>query len=261
MVEKQTGKCIQIIRSDKGGEYSLGAFKTYCKNNGIQQQFKIPHTPQQNGVAERKNITLVEFPRSMLQGKNISNGFWAEAINTTIYLKIISSTKSLDFQTPLEVFHGYKLELSHLRVFGCKSFAHVPKYERRKLDAKLIKCIFVGYCTDKKAYKLFDPKSHKLLVSRDVVFHENVDKGDKMNDIGVWHNSNDNDDHAKIYAVIEQEQEQEQEHVQVQEHDESNMDISSSYGTLKRGDKTSQRRRRGEVMKDQEGHHNKMNHQ
>ena len=72
----------------------------------------------------------------MLQGKNISNGFWAEAINTVVYLKNRIPTKKLYLQTPFEVFHGYKPEVNHLIVFGCKAFAHIPKYEIRKLDAK-----------------------------------------------------------------------------------------------------------------------------
>ena len=76
MVEKKTGKSIKILRSDQGGEYTSGAFIRYCKNNGIQQQFTVPHTLQQNGVAERKNRTLVECARSVIKGKNLSNGFW-----------------------------------------------------------------------------------------------------------------------------------------------------------------------------------------
>jgi hypothetical protein len=70
-------------------------------------------------------------------------------------------------------------------VFGCKAFAHIPKDERRKLDAKSIKCIFIGYCSDKKAYKLFDPDSHKLFATRDVVFHENANRSVTMNDVDV----------------------------------------------------------------------------
>jgi transposase InsO family protein len=66
MTEKQTRKCIKVLRSDQGGEYTSGAFKSYCKFHGIQQQFTVPHTPQQNGVAERRNKTLVECARSML---------------------------------------------------------------------------------------------------------------------------------------------------------------------------------------------------
>jgi hypothetical protein len=117
----------------------------------------------------------------------------ARAINIVVYLKNMSPTKSLNIQTPFEAFHGYKLEANHLRVFGCKAFAHVPKDETIKLYGKSIKCIFISYCTDKKTYKLFDPSSHKLLASRDVVPHGNANKDDKMNDIGVWNTTNDND--------------------------------------------------------------------
>ena len=116
-------------------------------------------TPQQNGVAERKNRTLVECAHNMLQGKNISNGFWAEAINAVVYLKNSSPTKKLELQTPFEVFHGYKPEISHLRIIGSMDFSHIPKYDRRKLDAKSIECVFVGYCEDQKAYKIFHPSS------------------------------------------------------------------------------------------------------
>ena len=95
MIEKRTEKCIKILKSNNGGEYMSGAFKKYCKENGIQQQFTISHIPQQNGIVERKNKTLVECARIMLQGKHMSNGFWAEAVNTTVYLKNISLTNKL----------------------------------------------------------------------------------------------------------------------------------------------------------------------
>ncbi len=95
----------------------------------------------------------------MLKGKNLTNGFWADTFNTTVYLKNRSPTKSLDYRTPFEVF-------------GCKDFAHVPKENRKKLDSKLFKCTFIGYFSEYKAYKLFNPSTHKVFVSRDVVFHE-----------------------------------------------------------------------------------------
>ena len=95
MIEKQTEKCIKILRSKNGGEYVSGAFKKYYKENGIQQQFIVSHTLYQNGIAEWKNRTLVECAHNMLQGKQISNGFLAEAVNTTVYLKNISLTNKL----------------------------------------------------------------------------------------------------------------------------------------------------------------------
>ena len=78
----------------------------------------------------------MECARNMLQGKKVSNGFWAKAINTVVYLKNRIQTKKLELQTPFEVFYGYKPEISHLSIFGSRDFAHIPKYHRRKLDAK-----------------------------------------------------------------------------------------------------------------------------
>ena len=89
----------------------------------------------------------MECARSMLQGKGISNGLWAEAINIAIYLKNRSPTKCLGFKTPFEALFGFKPAVSHLRIFGSKTYAHIPKADRKKLDPKALKCIFVGYGT------------------------------------------------------------------------------------------------------------------
>jgi len=107
-------------------------------------EFTTPYTPQQNGVAERKNKTLVVCARSMLKCKNLTNVFWVEAINTTMYLKNRSPTRSLDYKTPFEVLFGFKPAVSHLRVFGCKAFSHIPKEDRNELDSTAIKCTFIG---------------------------------------------------------------------------------------------------------------------
>lgn len=169
-IEKKTRKYIKILISDQGGKYTLGAFIKYCKNNGILQQYTTPHTPQQNGVVERMNRTLVECACSILKGKNMSNGFWVEATSIVVYLKNRSPTKILDHKTPFEALNGYNLVVSHLRVFGSKAFSHVPKEDRRKLDAKSIKCIFIGYCDEHKSYKMFVPSTHKAFASRDVLY-------------------------------------------------------------------------------------------
>lgn len=171
MIENQTGKKIKIPRSDQGGEYRLGEFMNFCKQHGIIQRFTVPRTPQQNGVAKHKNKTLVECARSMFQGKCISNGLWEEAINTAIYLKNSSSTKCLGFKTPFEALFGLKPTFGHLRIFGSKAFAHIPKENRKKLDQRALKCIFVGYGTEYRAYNLYNHVTLKVLASRDVIFH------------------------------------------------------------------------------------------
>ena len=96
--------------------------------------------------------------------------------STVVYLKNRSPTTSLGHKTPFESLYGYKPKIGHLRVFGSKAFSHVPKDDRRKLDAKSIKCMFIGYCDDHKAYKMFDPSMHKVFPSRDVIFHEDGDE-------------------------------------------------------------------------------------
>lgn len=138
MVEKHTGKSISILHSDQGGGYKKSCVLNYCKDNGIQQHFTVPHTPENNGVAEKKNKTLVECDCSMLKG----NGFWAEAVNTVVYIKNRSPTRSLDFKTPFEALFGYKPQVKNLRVFGSKAFLHILKEHRNKLNSNAIKCIF-----------------------------------------------------------------------------------------------------------------------
>ena len=85
----------------------------FCRYHGIVQQFTVPHTPQQNGVAEGMNKNLVGCARSMLQGKGLSNGFWAEAINTIVYLKNRSPTKCLNLKTHFEALYGFKPAVSY----------------------------------------------------------------------------------------------------------------------------------------------------
>ena len=104
-------------------------------------------------------------------------------------------------QNPFEALYRLKPVVSHLKVFGSKYFSHIPKADRKKLDPKVLKCIFVGYGTEFKAYKLFNPESHKIFESRDVVFHEQVEEGkdDSDND---WHiplvmEENNRDDQEK----------------------------------------------------------------
>ena len=96
----------------------------------------------------------------------MSNGIWEEAINIALYLKNRSPTKSLDFKTPFEALLGFKPAIKHLIFFGSKALSHVPKEDRKKLDSKAIKFTFVGYCTEFKAYKLFDPSTNKIFGSR-----------------------------------------------------------------------------------------------
>jgi hypothetical protein len=80
----------------------------------------------------------------MIKGENFSDGFGDEAISIVVYLKNRNPAKILEQKTPFEAFYGFKLEVSHLRIFGRKEFSHIPKEYTRNIDAKEIKCIFIG---------------------------------------------------------------------------------------------------------------------
>jgi hypothetical protein len=137
-------------------------------------KYSCSYSPHQNGVVERKNRHITEIARAMLNEKNLPNYFWAEAIATTIYIMNRTPTVVVHGMTPEEKFIGKDPDVSHLRVFGCIAYVHVPNEKRSKLDPKAEKCIFIGYSLEQKGYRCFNPSTWKLQVSRDVVFDEMV---------------------------------------------------------------------------------------
>eukprot|EP00253_Pinus_taeda_P016903 PITA_16903 len=115
---------------------------------------------------------LMERARSMLSGARLGQEFWTEAVETSCYLVNRSPSSELEDKTPQEIWTGKKPSLSHLRVFGCDAYVHVPKEKLTKLDSKSKKCIFIGYKDGLKGYKLWNPVIRKVVYSRDVVFRE-----------------------------------------------------------------------------------------
>jgi len=156
-VENQTENKIKVLRKDNGGEFCSKEFEEFRKKCGIARQKTTPYTPQQNGVTERMNKTLMERVRSMLSGARLGQEFWAEAVDTACYLVNKSPSLALEDKTLQEVWTGKKPSLSHLRVFGCDAYVHVPKEKRTKLDSKFEKFIFIGYKDGLKGYKLWNP--------------------------------------------------------------------------------------------------------
>jgi transposase InsO family protein len=172
-VERETGKKLKCIRTDNGGEY-IGPFDAYCREQGIRHQKTPPKTPQLNGLAERMNRTLVERVRCLLSHAGLPPSFWGEALNTAVHVINLTPCVPLHFDVPNRVWSGKDVSYSHLRVFGCKAFVHIPKDERSKLDVKSKPCVFLGYgYEDEFGYRLYDPVEKRLVRSRDVVFVEN----------------------------------------------------------------------------------------
>lgn len=154
MVENQIGRKIECLRTDNGGEFCSAEFDRFCKHHGIERHKTTPYTPQQNGVAERMNRTLMVRATSMSSGVGLEQKFWAEVVATACYLINRSPTSALVEKTPMEACSGKKPSLKHLRVFGCKAYAPVPSEKRSKLESNAVKCIFISYGISVKSYKL-----------------------------------------------------------------------------------------------------------
>jgi len=121
---------------------------------------------------EGKNRTIIEMTRSMLKAKHLPNDYWVEVVTCVMYIINKCLTKSVRNVVLEEAWSGRKHSVTHVRVFGCVAYAHVPNELRKKLDDKGEKCIFVGYSDESKTYKLYNPSTKKVIISRDVHFIE-----------------------------------------------------------------------------------------
>ena len=177
MVEKQTRKCVKILRSDNGAEFTNNAMSSCLKEKGILRQLRAPYTSQQNGVSERKNRTIVESARCMLHYAGLSYKFWTKTVSNAVYVLNATGTSSLNGKVSFEAFYGKKLSVGHYRTFGCDCYAFISKEKRAEWAPKSCKCYSLGYSSQTKGYRLFDPKTGKVIVSRDVKFNENSFSG------------------------------------------------------------------------------------
>lgn len=174
LVENQSRKKIKILRSNNGGEYISDIFKDFCISIGIKREFSIPYNPQQNGVAEHKNRSIIELAKSMIHDQNLHTSFSAEASNTVVYIKNCCPQSVLDNITLEEFFLGIKPDLSHLRTFGCPIYVHIPKEKITKIEPYGKKGVCIGYSENSKSYRIYIPGQKTIEISRDVKFEEDT---------------------------------------------------------------------------------------
>ena len=174
LVEKQSGCFIKTLRSDRGKEYTSKEFHKFCEDERMERQLTVRYTPQQKGVSKRKNQTIVEMAKSMLHEKGLPKSFWAEAVYTTVYLSNRCPTKAVWNKTPFEAWSGRRPSVNHLKVFGSICYAQVLRVKLTKLDESSERCIFVGYNTMSKGYRLFSLKKNEVIISRDVQVDESA---------------------------------------------------------------------------------------
>ena len=171
------GHKVLVVRSDNGGEFISHDFDALLEERGSRRERSAAYTPEQNGVAERLNRTLLNSVRALLHDSQLDGRFWDEALLTAAYIHNRVPTRALNGKTPHEAWFGRKPRVVHLRVFGSLAFAHVPKVGRSKLASRALRCIFLGYQPDAKAYRLWDIAAKTIIVSRDVDFWEGASWG------------------------------------------------------------------------------------
>ncbi|KAG8486726.1 hypothetical protein CXB51_020278 [Gossypium anomalum] len=172
--ETETGLKLKTIRTDNGTEYTSAQFQALCNKAGVKHQLTNVYTPQQNRVSERKNRSLLDMARCLLFEKKLPKNLWAEAVNTVVYLQNRLPTKALEQKTLFEGWFRFKPSVEHLRVFGCLCYAHIPAVKRDKLLERAQPGILMGYSAVKKGYRILDPLTNKIQVSRDVIFDEHA---------------------------------------------------------------------------------------
>ncbi|GJY42005.1 zinc finger, CCHC-type containing protein [Tanacetum coccineum] len=163
---------LRMLRTDRGGEFTSNEFTKYCKENGIARQLTAPYSPQQNGVVERRNRTVLSTTRSMIKAMKLPLTFWAEAVKHAIYILNRVPTRALVDKTPYEALYNRKPNLENLRIFGCTAYAKITIPHLKKLDDRSIPMIYLGVEEGSKACRLYDPKGKRKHVSRDVRFME-----------------------------------------------------------------------------------------
>jgi transposase InsO family protein len=143
--ENQLSHTIKCLHSDCGSEYVNNNLKHILQEAGVEHKLTVPHSPQQNGRAERFNRTIMEKASAMLHHAGMSQGFWETAVVTACHLYNRTPTRSNKWRTPLELWNGTIPDVSYYRVYGCKAYYHVPDHNRHKLDPKSREAVFVGY--------------------------------------------------------------------------------------------------------------------
>lgn len=170
-VERETERKIKTLRTDNGTEYENNNFHEFFAKHGIKHEKSAPYSPQQNGLAERMNRTIIEKVRCMLFDSKLNKQFWAEAVSAAVdVINVIPNAANKI--PPNEMWNKKKSNINLFRVFGCKAMVWQPEQKRKKLDAKSYPCVYLRLADDAKAYRLYDMVTKKIVISRDVIFME-----------------------------------------------------------------------------------------
>ncbi|RWR75576.1 Zinc finger, CCCH-type [Cinnamomum micranthum f. kanehirae] len=173
-VKTQFARKIRIFQSDGGGEFSDTRFGSFLLHKGIIHRKSCPHTPQQNGLAERKHRNVTELGLTLLFHGGVPLRFWVDAFFTAVWLINRQLSRVINWTSPYQQLTGKSPDYESLRVFGCKCFPYLRDYANNKFAPRSLPCVFLGYSTTFKGYRCYYPPTGRIYTSRHVVFDEHT---------------------------------------------------------------------------------------
>ncbi|GJR08894.1 putative ribonuclease H-like domain-containing protein [Tanacetum coccineum] len=182
LIENQLNKKVKGIRCDNGTEFKNAKLIELCGEKGIKRDYSNPRTPQQNGVAERKNRTLIEAARTMLADSKLPTMFWTEAVSTACYVLNRVSITNPHNKTPYELISGKVPQIGHLKPFGCQVTILNTSDHLGKFEGKADEGYLVGYASNSKAYRVYNLPNKRVEETMNLRFLE-----DKPNVQGIGH--------------------------------------------------------------------------
>ncbi|GJZ09713.1 putative ribonuclease H-like domain-containing protein [Tanacetum coccineum] len=172
-IENLVDKKVKIIKSDNETEFKNKVIDDFCREKCIKREYSVARTPQKNGVAERRNRTLIEAARTMLADSKLPTTFWAKAVSTACYVQNRVLVVKPHNKTPYELFRGFKPALSFMRPFGCHVTILNTLDSLGKFDGKSDDGFFVGYSLSTKAFKVYNTRTRRVEENLHIGFLEN----------------------------------------------------------------------------------------
>ncbi|GKC69498.1 retrovirus-related pol polyprotein from transposon TNT 1-94, partial [Tanacetum coccineum] len=184
MIQRNLQAQVISVRTDRGTEFLNKTLHAYFKEEGIEHHTSTPRTPEQNGVVERRNRTLVEAARTMLSASKLPLSFWAEAVATACYTQNRSIIISTHGKTAYHIINDRKPSIKHLHIFGCICYITRDGENLDKMKEKGDLCVMVGYSIQSTGYRVYNKRTRLIVESIHIKF-------DEIKEMMSDHNSSD----------------------------------------------------------------------